>query len=100
MVLFDIKPDQYLIWFGNAEVGYGVRWVLENLTRPSIGIGTLIRMRIKTNGQLCAFVKEKFRRKGLMKQVVEKSMQYAFSQGAKVIEGYQRDIGQLFRLYI
>ena len=37
---------------------------------------------------VCFYVEEKFRRKGLMKILVEKAMQYALSQGAKVIEGY------------
>ncbi|HVJ47625.1 GNAT family N-acetyltransferase [Desulfitobacterium sp.] len=42
----------------------------------------------KTWSIVCFYVEEKFRRRGLMKILVEKAMKYAFTQGAKVIEGY------------
>ncbi len=37
---------------------------------------------------VCFFVDEKFRRRGLMKTLIEKAMEYALSQGATIIEGY------------
>lgn len=43
---------------------------------------------------VCFFVHRKFRRKGLMRPLIDASVEYAHSKGAKIVEGYPTEPGR------